>query len=303
MTRYEGTTLAGRDRQDARRRPATLALIAAGSLWGTSFLFGKLALQELGPADLTLLRFALASLALLPLALAQGVRPRRRDLPLFVLTGVLNVPATFLVQFAGLRLTGASVAALIVGAGPPMIAAAARVFLDERLTRLGWAAVAVSSLGVALTVAQPGAGNNWAGDLLIFASLLAVVGWVLLGRRLARDYPPVGATAYVLACGTLATVPLALLLEGPPRLALTPGTWAAVLALGLGCSAATTPLWNWGLRTVPAGRASVFLNLEPLVGALLGVVVLGQGLSPFAVIGGALIVGAAVVVSRQRGAA
>ncbi len=294
-------TLVGRyGHPGGQDRLAVLALVAAGTLWGTSFLFGKLALRELGPAHLTLLRFAIASLVLLPVAFVQRVYPRRRDLPVFALAGVLNVPATFLVQFVGLRLTSASVAALIVGAVPPMIAVAARLFLGERLSRLGWAAVGVSSAGVALTVTQPGAGNNWAGDALVFASLLAVVGWVLLGRRLTQVYPSVSATAYILAFGTLATAPLALLMEGPPHLNMSGGAWAAVLALGLGCSAATTALWNWGLRSVPAGRASVYLNLEPLVGALLGVVVLGQGLSAITVLGGVLILGAAVAVSRQR---
>jgi len=134
------------------------------------------------------------------------------------------VPATFLVQFAGLQRTSASVTTLIVGVNAPLIAVAARLFLGERLGRRGWVAVGFSSLGVALAVSQPGAGNDWAGDALVSLSMLAVVGWVLLGRRLTRDYTPVAATAYVIACGTLATLPLALLLEGPPRLDLSIGT-------------------------------------------------------------------------------
>ncbi len=134
------------------------------------------------------------------------------------------MPATFLVQFAGLQRTSASVTTLIVGVNAPLIAVAARLFLGERLGRRGWVAVGFSSLGVALAVSQPGAGNDWAGDALVSLSMLAVVGWVLLGRRLTRDYTPVAATAYVIACGTLATLPLALLLEGPPRLDLSIGT-------------------------------------------------------------------------------
>jgi drug/metabolite transporter (DMT)-like permease len=78
---------------------AVPALAAAGVLWGVSFLFGKWALEEMGPAHLTLLRFALPSAALLPYALLKGVWPRQRDLPLFLLVGFLSVPATFLVQF------------------------------------------------------------------------------------------------------------------------------------------------------------------------------------------------------------
>lgn len=280
-------------------RLAGLALATAGVLWGVSFLFGKWALEEMGPAHVTLLRFALASAVLLPYAVLKGVWPRRRDVPLFLLVGFLTVPATFLVQFWGLSLTSASTAALIVGCGPAMIALSGRVLLGERLGGLGWAAVGASTVGVALAVARPGADNRWLGDALILLSLLAVVGWVLLGKRLNEGYPPVPATAWILAFGTLTLTPLALLWEGVPWLDLTALGWTSVLVLGLGCSAATYALWNWGVSRVPASRAGVFLNLEPLAGALLGVVVLGDTWGPGTVLGGALIVGAAVVVSRQ----
>jgi hypothetical protein len=61
-------------------------------------------------------------------------------------------------------------------------------------------------------------------------------------------------------------------------------------------------LAHWGVARVPASRAGVFLNLEPLVGALLGVLVLGEAWGAGTVVGGALIIGAAVVVSRRSGA-
>ena len=288
-------------RRDTGERLAIIALVAAGVLWGESFLFDKWALEEMGPAHVTLARFALASAALLPYALLRGVWPKRRDLPLFLLVGFLTVPATFLVQFWGLSLTSATVAALIVGCGPPMIALAGRLFLGERLGKAGWAALAASTLGVTLTVARPGAGNDWLGDALVLLSLLAVVGWVLLGKRLNEGYPAVPATAWTLAFGTLALAPIALAWEGVPRLdLLTTAGWGSMLVLGLGCSAATYALWNWGVGRVAASRAGVFLNLEPLVGALLGVLVLGEAWGFGTVVGGALIVGAAGIVSRRR---
>jgi drug/metabolite transporter (DMT)-like permease len=276
------------------------ALASAGVLWGGSFLFGKWALQEMGPAHVTLLRFSLASAALLPYALVKGVWPGRRDLPLFLLVGFLTVPATFLVQFWGLSLTGATVAALIVGCGPPIVAFFASLFLGERLGKTEWSAIGVSTLGVALAVARPGVSNHWLGDSLILLSLLAVVGWVLLGKRLGDGYPAVPATAWILTFGTLTLAPVALLWEGVPRLDLTLLGWASVLVLGLGCSAATYALWNWGVARVPASRAGIFLNLEPLVGALLGILVLGEAWGPATIVGGALIVGAALVVSHRR---
>lgn len=87
-----------------------------------------------------------------------------------------------------------------------------------------------------------------------------------------------------------------------PTTDLSALAWTSVVVLGLGCSAITYALWNWGVGRVPASRAGVFLNLEPLVGALLGVLVLGDAWGPATVVGGTLIVGASVVVSHYRGA-
>jgi drug/metabolite transporter (DMT)-like permease len=68
---------------------------------------------------------------------------------------------------------------------------------------------------------------------------------------------------------------------------------------GLFATASTTVLWNWGLNRVPASHAGIFVNLEPLVGAILGVALLHENLGTMAVAGGALIVGGAVYFSYK----
>ena len=172
-----------------------LALAAAGILGGVSFLFGKWALEEMGPAHLTLLRFAIAR--------RRCCRtPSSRECGLDSATwlcscwvGLLSVPATFLVQFWGLSLTSATVAALIVGCGPPMIAFFGRLFLKEKLGKAGWAALGASTVGVALTIARPRAGNDWLGDALVLLSLLAVVGCCSASastKNTRRLPPPLG---------------------------------------------------------------------------------------------------------------
>lgn len=274
------------------------AFVLAGALWGAGFPFGKLAFAELGPAHVVLYRFVLATLVLLPFAVAQRCRPRRADLPLFLLTGVLTVPVTFLLQFAGLTMTTAASAALIMGAAPPVLALAAVAFYRERLDGVGWAAVAASTVGVVLIVGRPAAGHNWLGDALVFLSVFAVVASVLLAKELVQRYPALAATAYIMLFGTLTLAPVALLWDGPPKLALSAPVWGSVLVLGIGSSALSNLFYNWGLGRYDASRAGVYLNLEPLVGALLGVALLSERLGSAAVAGGALIVAAAFYVSR-----
>ena len=68
---------------------------------------------------------------------------------------------------------------------------------------------------------------------------------------------------------------------------------------GLACTATTTLLWNWGIHHVPASRAGVFLNIEPALGSILGVKLLGEHLGPFAWAGGGLILVSAIVLTTR----
>jgi drug/metabolite transporter (DMT)-like permease len=276
-------------------------LVVSSCLWGTTFLFAKLAFAELTVSQVVLYRFGLASLVLLPLAWLRRAWPQRRDLPLFLLTGFLNVPVTFLLQFGGLALTSVASASLIIGALPPLLAVAAAGLGRERLGSRGWGAVGISTVGVGLIVGLPGTERNWLGDALVTLSILVVVAWVLLTKRLIERYSSLTATAHILAFGTLTLLPISLLWDGPPPLlALPGGVVASVLALGLVCTAATFMMWNWALGHFPASRAGVFVNIEPVVGALLGVAILGESLGPGALVGGTLILGAAWIISQPQ---
>ena len=281
-------------------RSAVAALVISSCLWGMAFLFAKLALAELTVSQVVLYRFGLASLVLLPIAWLRRAWPRQEDLPLFLLTGFLNVPLTFLLQFSGLALTSVASASLIIGALPPLLALAAAGLYRERLGPRGWGAVGVSTLGVAMIVGMPGPDHNWLGDGLVLISIVVAVSWVLLSKRLIERYSALTATAYILTFGTLTLLPISLLWDGPPPLLRLPvGVIGSIVALGLVCTALTFMLWNWALERYPASRAGVFVNIEPVVGALLGVKVMGESLGPGMLLGGTLILAAAWIVSQE----
>jgi drug/metabolite transporter (DMT)-like permease len=92
-------------------------------------------------------------------------------------------------------------------------------------------------------------------------------------------------------------IPLALLEDGFPRLDLPLDVWLSVGVLGVACTALAFVLWNWGLEHTPASRAGLFLNIEPVVGALLGITLWGDSVGAGLLLGGALILGAALWVS------
>ena len=278
---------------------AAFALGVAALLWGSAFYFGKIALAELDALDVTVWRFGLAAPVLAGVLAVLRPRMRGSDLPLLVVTGVLCVPIGYLVHFEGLARTTATHAALLVGTGPPLLAAAAAGLGLERLARRDWWAAGVSTVGVAVMVGVPAAGGDLVGDLLVLVSMLIATAWILLSQHLARRLGAAAATSAILLAGTLALLPV-LAFTGPPPTDLAPRTWAALAVLSLGCTIVCFILWNWGASRLPAGRAGVFLNLEPVSGALLGVFLLGDLATPSLLLGGAIVLAAAWVVTGSR---
>ena len=86
--------------------------------------------------------------------------------------------------------------------------------------------------------------------------------------------------------------------SGPLPTELTAQTWFAVAALSLGGTILAFVLWNWGASRHTAGSAGVFLNLEPVVGGLMGVIFLGEAAGTSGLVGGGIILTAAVLATR-----
>ncbi len=276
-----------------------VAVATACVLWGLAFLFAKVALAELTVAHMVLYRFVIASAVLIGVAARAGKLPRRHDVPLLLLTGLLCVPLTMLTQFAGLERTSVASASLVIGAGPPLIALAAFLVHRERLGAWGWVAVFLSTVGVGVMVGMPGSGHDWTGDALVFLSMCFVPLWVLLSLRFVHAYSATSATAFVLIGGTLTLVPITIGWFGLPPIDISGQAWGALLVLAIACTVAPFLLWNWGVGRMEAGRAGVFINLEPVVGAASGMALLGESLTSGALAGGALILVASGIVTRS----
>jgi drug/metabolite transporter (DMT)-like permease len=281
------------------------ACALAGTLWGTGFYFGKIALTEMSVGHMVFYRFLFAALGLLPTILIKPRRPglNRKEWGLLLLASFLGIPVQFLLQFWGLSLTTVSHAALMVGTMPVILAVGATIFTHERLDWKGWLALAGSTSGVALitlsgTHGRTPHGPSLAGDMLVVLSLVLALGWVLLNRHLMHGHSAMVVTAYGTISGFLMLAVWVAIANGaPPVHGISARVWFALVASGLLCTAATTFLWNWGIHKVPAARAGVFLNIEPALGSILGVELLGDRLGPAAWLGGGLIIAAAIVLT------
>jgi drug/metabolite transporter (DMT)-like permease len=255
-----------------------LALTTAGCLWGTGFFFGKVALGKCQS----------------PRWFCFGSRSRAPDCCLLSSLTILGsmgrmglgslrsgprVPVQYLVQFKGLALTTVSHASLMVGTLRMFVVIAAVLFFGEQLHFGGWLALVSATIGdglIALSTNNPsgGAHASMCGDLLIVLSMFAAIVWILISKRLMWRHTAVNVTASVYWIGTVLLAAVVTTTSGIPSVHYSTRAWVAVAEQGLLAIASTTVLWNWGLKRVPASQAGIFVNLEPLVGAILGVSVL-----------------------------
>lgn len=237
------------------------ALALAGCLWGTGFLFGKIAMAEMTVAENVTFRFIAGAVALSPILLR--ARPYRgKELWLLLFASVIGVPVQFLIQFKGLQLSTVSHAALIVGVLPVLLALSSALVLKERLHGLEWVALGGSALGT-LSIARSGAimrngpGRSLQGDLLVLLSLCAAVVMILCTKRLIITHDALQVTATLICLGTIMLLGWVELTE-PLRFHFSKMAWGAAVAQGLLATARAYLFWNWGLQHRSSSRAGVF---------------------------------------------
>ena len=275
------------------------ALFGSGFCWGLGLPFGKLALAETDAAHMILLRFLVAGLAAAPLALRNASARALLLKPAVMLAGGCYAIG-FLVQFEGLARSSVTVAALLVGVMPVLIAVCASL-LGERIGAAAWGGVAAATLGAVLIAGRPGGATSALGVGLCLASLPIFLGWLYATKAAGATARPVETACATIVVAALVLAVVVIALHGPPSFELSPSAWFGIVGQGLFSTVAATLCWQVGAPKVSTAAAGVFINVEPVVGSLLGVVLFADRPSAWAALGGVLIlVGSVTVVLFER---
>ena len=285
---------------DPRVRLAGVAAgLGAAAIWGGMYVVSKSVLELVPAFGLVWLRLTIGAVTLAVLAVAtRAPLVARRDLPLMALLGAVGMLGSMNAQFLGTKLSTAANGALITSATPAFLVLFAWPLLGERLTRWRVGGLALATVGVIVTV-----GLDAQLDTALLGNALLVVAaltWALysaLAGVAARRYPVLVVTLYATGFGALFTLPAA----GELALGeLSATTWLGVLYLGVVATAGAFYLWNKSIQLLGAGLPAVLFFAQPIVGGLLGAVLLGETLGPGFFLGGALIAaGVLVIMSRQ----
>jgi len=279
---------------------ATLALVGAATLWGTSLAATKAAMVALPPTQLACLRFLIGALLLGLLSLWGSGRPEFSVRT--ALLGLTGVTLYFATQNAGLQNAPAGDATVILGGGIPLASSILGItFLRERLGRLQVAGLLCSLAGMVLvgSMMHGGGAHSGMGLILLLAAVLSAAIYATLGRRAYQEANLMPILSGCAIFGALFLMPIALLearSTGMPILTLQ--SVGLLVYLGAGCSALGFALWAFGLRHLSAVQNALVSNLELPVG-LVAAALLGERLQDAALVGGLLVVvGAMLAVAR-----
>lgn len=282
-----------------------LVTAVAPVVWGSTYAVTQLWLPPGRPLFAAVMRILPAGVLLL---LWVRRRPRGAWWGRAAVLGTLNHAVFFgLVYVAAYRLPS-GLASTLTAVSPLVVMGVAWLLLGERQP---WVAVlaAVAGIGGVVVLVSAGGGASGSVDPVgVAASVGAVVsasvGFVLVRRWTPRD-AVLATTAWQLVAGGLVLVPVALVVEGAPP-ALDGAAVLALLWLGLVGSVVGYVVWFRGLTRMDAGAVAVVGLLNPVVGTVLGVVLLGEGFgwvqlgAMLVVLGGVLVAQAPVRAAAAR---
>jgi drug/metabolite transporter (DMT)-like permease len=279
-------------------------------IWGSSFLWIKLAVREVGPFMVVSLRVVFALLVLLPFLLRQRIRPPRdaRRWGVLLAQGLMAATVPWLFITWAEQHIDSALATVLNGTVPLFTIVAANALLsDERMTRSRVTGLLVGFVGVVVLVqddlrtALRGAGEHMVllgeGAMLVSSCLYGISN--TFARLKLRGTPPAYQAFYSLFAAAFLVWGVTPMVESPLRLPASGLTWVAVAWLGMLGAGVSYLLFYILLHAVGATRTATVTYTIPLVGVTLGVVVLGEPLKWSLVAGMVLIVSGVWRVNRR----
>jgi drug/metabolite transporter (DMT)-like permease len=281
-----------------------LIFLALGFMWGSSYLFIKLAVDDFGTFTLVALRLAIgAALLWTVVRLAGQQLPRqRRTYGHLLVMSIVNIALPFLLITWAERNVESALAAILTSIVPLFVAVLAPLFIhDEPMRMNAIVGLGVGFIGVVVLTSRglTGSGSNIESDLALIGSSLSYAVGAVYTRRNVRGLPPMIPAVFQVSFAFIITGAIALFLERPwearPDLvAVGSIIWLGLLGSGLAYLAFFRLLSRWG-----ATRTAAVAYLLPVVGIVLGFLVLREPIDARMIFGTALIiVGVALVNSR-----
>ena len=284
-------------------RRGVILFAALGIAWGIPYVFIKIAVSELDPAMLVFSRSALAAILLLPIALfrREVLVVLKRWKPMLAYTVVEIILPWYFLSAAELHLPSSTVGLLIAAVPLAGVGIAFLMGRPAHLTGLNWLGIGAGMLGVAALVGLDVAGSDLVGVAML---IVVVIGYALGPAILARwmpDLPGVGVVTVSLAGAAIAYIPVVLLTGTWPSHWPSTPVITSVVVLAVVCSALAFLLMVALIGEIGPVKATAITYVNPAVAILAGVLILGERVTVWTIVGFVLVLaGSYLVTLRSR---
>ncbi len=277
-------------------------------VWGASFLFIKISLEALPPLTVVALRLTLGALLVWTVVWVTGTPVREIPWRAITFMGMVNNALPFTLLTWGEQHIPSGLASLVVGSSPIFAAILSHYLLrEERLSLKQWSGVVLGFVGLFVLftpdvrAAVQGLRTWWGvlGQVAVMGTAFCYGLGTVYARRTLRGYPPFLMAALQLSTAALVIWPLAIIAGvGNLSSAMTPRVLLAVGWLGFASSGLAYILYYILIRRMGATQLITVTYLIPVVGLVLGALVLGEALTPISLLALVLILAGVVVVHR-----
>ncbi|OCX64030.1 transporter [Lysinibacillus sp. AR18-8] len=270
-------------------------MLVTSLLWGGNFVVAKTLVAHASPMTLTLVRWLIAVIVLLPLVWWKEKRlvPAKAALVPLFLMGITGVALFNIFQFLALERTTSTNAGLISTMNTMSIALFSFAFLKEKINGLQLLAMVLSLIGVFLVLSKGDWQLLWhfqlnTGDLWMVAAVCVWGLYSVCSKWAMQTTSPLMATLYAGLFGVLILVPFT----------ITDFTFSEIdssfilslLYTGVISTVVCMVFWNIGVQQLGATTSGIFLNFNPIFTALLAFLFIGEQLSWLQGIGGIIVI-------------
>ena len=283
-----------------------LKFILLGALWGSVFLWIKIAQQELGTLTVVAFRVSFAVIGFVIIfSISKRKLPLRQNWKIFLVLAVFNIILPFSLISWSQQYISSGMSSILNSTSTLMTLLLAHWFVpDDHLNSIKGIGMMLGFGGVVILMSdqlQGGQGQSLLGQAAMLTAALSYSTGTIYARRKADDIASEMIAMGQAVFGALVMVPLALSLEAQLQIPRLPITWLAVIWMGVLCTCVSHMLYFSLLKDIGPSRTQMVTYVIVFFATSLGVIFLGESPNWQFFAGGALVVSGILIVNKPFG--